>query len=342
MSKNATDAVSQWFLDGEALGEYIGIRFGRVAPGRPEPEWIFLRHAEVDGIGGLAEILRRRGAQVDRLLQLKHPAPPSWLPLLGALPKYLTPRRRVEWTPLEQGPALGGSIAQPPPAVAWHVFDEATTTQIRRVCRKASVTVNSFLLKHLTKAIRPYLADQSSVVPWMVPVNLRGKVVRERDTANFSSYVGVQVRSYETVRDVHQNIYAALARREHWANWYAYRLGRLLGSPGRKFLITRQWATSQWYLGAFSNLGDWDFEKTIRQNDCLGGWLFAPPALSFQQVGAGCVTFQNRLSLTIHVHPHLTTNSAVPRAWVANWVREIEMDLVSLLEEPLAIPRFAA
>ncbi len=52
----------------------------------------------------------------------------------------------------------------------------------------------------------------------MIPVNLRGKVVRSRDTANFSSYVGVKVRSYETVPEVHRSIYAALASGEHWAN----------------------------------------------------------------------------------------------------------------------------
>ena len=45
---------------------------------------------------------------------------------------------------------------QPPPAVAWHVFDELATLQMRRVCRMAGVTINSFLLKHLTKAIRPF------------------------------------------------------------------------------------------------------------------------------------------------------------------------------------------
>ena len=87
--------------------------------------------------------------------------------------------------------------------------------QMRRVCRKAGVTINSFLLKNLTKAIRPFLEDQSSMVPWMIPVNLRGKITRDRDTANFSSYVGVKVQSYETVHDIHRSIYEALGRKEH-------------------------------------------------------------------------------------------------------------------------------
>ena len=335
MSKNWTDPISPWFLVCEELGEYIGIRFGRVAPGTTEPEWMFLRHIDFDGIGGLAELLRRRGAEVPRLPQIKHPAPASWWALVRALPKFLKPRQRVRWGRLDRGQVLTSTKEMPPPAVAWHVFDEATTTQIRHVCRKNGFTANSFLLKHLTKAIRPFLQDESSVVPWMIPVNLRGKVFRDRDTANFTSYVGVKVRSYETVPDIHRNIYAALGRGEHWANWYAYDAGRPLTTNMRKWLLEKEWAMSQWNLGSFSNLGDWDAEKTISEPECEGGWLFAPPVLRCQLVGAGCVTFQNRLSLTIQAHPDLTTSPAVPEAWIQDWLKEIQIDLASALAEPV-------
>lgn len=342
MPINGTDPISEWFRDAEELGEYIGIRFGHIPAGADEPEWAFLRHAEYDGIGGLAELLRRRGAEVRRLLQLKHPHAPSCLPLLRSLPNYLKPRQRVKWAPLERGLTVENGGTNPPSAVAWHVFAEATTTQIRRVCRKGGVTVNSFLLKHLSKSIRPFLQDQSSVIPWMVPVNLRGKVTRDRDTANYSSYVGVMVKSFETVQDVHRNIYAALGRGEHWANWYAYQLGRFMTRRIRKLLIVKERAMSQLFLGGFSNLGEWDPEKRLRQPACQGTWLFSPPVLRCQAVGAGCVTFQNRLSLTIQAHPELTTSATVPKAWMANWVKEIEMDLVSILEEPAAAPWIAA
>ncbi len=326
MAQSTADAISPWFVAAEQLGEYIGIRFGRVPPGATEPEWIFLRHIDFDGIGGLAEILRRRGAELPRLAQIKHPCRPSWFCLWRALPQYLKPRRRLKWRPVDQGPIIDTS-SQPPPAVAWQLFTDSATIQVRRVCRKAGVTVNSFLLKHLTKAIRPFLEDESSVVPWMIPVNLRGNVTRDRDTANFTSCVGVKVRSYETVHDIHRNIYAALGRGEHWANWYAYYSGLFLTNGMRQFLLAKGWAMSQWNLGGFSNLGEWDAERKITQAECQGGWLFCPPVLRCQLVGAGCVTFQNRLSLTIQAHPELTTNPEVPKAWLLNWVKEIEMDL---------------
>jgi hypothetical protein len=327
MPRPSTDAIAAWFAAAEALNEYIGIRFGHVQENAVEPEWTFLRHVDYDGIGGFAELLRREGAQLPRLPQIKHPCAASWLALLRALPRYAGPRHRVRWAPIPGTSAPGTSI-QPPTAVAWHLFPENTTTRIRLACRKASVTVNSFLLKHLTKAIRTFLEDQSTDVPWMIPVNLRGKVDRGRDTANHTSYVAVRVRSYETMHDIHRNVYAALASGEHWANWYAYRSGNLFSAGMRRWLIASERCMSQWNLGSFSNLGDWDPEK--RTSDTQRGWFFCPPVLRCQPVGAGCVTYQNRLSLTLQAHPELTVNPQVPAGWLQAWIREIEIDLASV------------
>ncbi|MDB6021938.1 MAG: hypothetical protein JWQ04_1795 [Pedosphaera sp.] len=337
MAEKAFDPIRSWFLAAEELGEYIGIRFGRIPPGATEPEWIFLRHTDFDGIGGFADILRQRGASLTRLAQLKHPSNPSWMPFIKSIPKLMKSRHPLEWG-IPAGKTATTTNSKPPPAVAWHVFDEAETTRIRRACRKGGVTVNSFLLKHLSKAVRPCLKDESSAIPWMVPVNLRGKVVRERDTSNYSSYVGVKICSYETVHDVHQKIYNALGRGEHWANWYAYESGRLLGKGMKKRFVATGRCMPEWYLGGFSNLGDWDAEKKITQHGCLGGWVFTPPVLRCQLVGAGCVTFQNRLSLTVQAHPELTTDVAIPQGWIQDWVREIEMDLSSVLSDAVATP----
>ena len=61
MASKATDPIRPWFDAAEEMGEFIGIRFGRVTPGAVEPEWMFLPHTDYDGIGGLAHLLRGRG-----------------------------------------------------------------------------------------------------------------------------------------------------------------------------------------------------------------------------------------------------------------------------------------
>jgi hypothetical protein len=335
-----SDAIAAWFAAAEDLDEYIGIRFGHVLEENVDPQWAFLRHVDFDGIGGFAELLRREGAQVPRLPQIRHPRNASWISLLRALPKYASPRRRVRWA-LAGGNTIPSSRTHPPQAVAWHLLNESTTTRVRLACRNANVTVNSFLLKHLTKAIRPSIADQSIDVPWMIPVNLRGKVDRGRDTANHTSYVGVRVRSYETVHDIHRNIYAALASGEHWANWYAYQSGNLFTAGMRRRLIIAERCMSQSNLGSFSNLGDWDPEKRIPNPNGRRGWFFCPPVLRCQPIGAGCVTFQNRLSLTIQAHPELTIQQQIPADWLQAWIREIEIDLASVFGGTSMYPKRA-
>jgi NRPS condensation-like uncharacterized protein len=323
MKKAAYDPISPWFLAAEDLGEYISIRFGHVAAGKKEPEWIFLRHADFDGIGGFVKILRQRGATINSLPQLKHPSKQSRLDVLGLLPKFLQPRQRVQWN-LENEIKEKAEVPKPTKAFAWHVFDEPTTLAIKQFSKKIGVTVNSFLLDHLTKIIRPFLKNNSSMVPWMIPVNLRGGITRDRDTANFSSYVGIKIYPKETVQKIQEKIYAALDRKEHWANWQGYALGKFSTHGIRKLLIAKERAMSQWNLGCFSNLGDWDSKKEITQPECLGGWLFCPPVLRCQLIGAGCVTFQNQLSLTIQAHPELTIDKKICVTWMNNWITEIQ------------------
>ena len=340
MPKEKTDVMKLWFLALEELGDFIGMRFGRMAPGEAEPEWMFPRHADFDGVGWFADNLRQNGVMLERLPTIRYPAPPPRLAVLRNLPKYLKPKHRLKWAPLERGSAKADS-SKPPLAVAWHLFDEEATTQIRRVCRNVEVTVNSFLLKHLTKAIRPALEDQSAAVPWMIPTNMRGKVKQVRDTANYTSYVRVKVQSYETVHDIHRNIYAALCQGEHWTNWQAYQLGRFLTAGMRRYLIATELAVPEWNFGAFSNMGVWDPDKEITQPECLGGWFVCPPVLHCQLVGVGVITFQNRLSLTIQIHPDVTTEPRVPQMWIRDWVKEIEIDVASILKPPTGEPAWA-
>lgn len=323
------DPIRAWFLSLQETGEFIGIRFGRIPPGASQPEWTYLPHSDVDGIGGFAQILRQRGVDLPRLPQIKQPSPPSAWTILRHLAKFIRPRRRLKWRRIE-GPSEAGDSASAPKAVAWHTFDESQTTQIRRVCRQASITVNSFLLKHLARAIGPCLEEPAATIPWMVPVNMRGGIDRARDVENHSSYIPVAVASRDTAHDVHRKVYEGFQRGDHWANWHSFGSSRFLPAGVRRFLIRIEMATAEWNIGGFSNLGEWDPECRIDHPELAGTWLFAPPVLRCQQLGTGCVTFQNRLSLLMHAHPELTINPADTKRWLENWVKEIQIDVASL------------
>ena len=322
LTASSADPVRPWFEALESMGEFVGIRFGKVGPDG-EVEWFFMSHAEYDGIGGFVHLLRERGAVINAMPQITHPGGLSWWPFIRFLPTMMKLRKVLKWREQPQGPKIEGNV--PPPAVAFHVFNEQETLEIRRAARLAEVTVNSLLLKYLDRAIRPALEDPTSAIPWMVPVNLRGKVIQPTDIENHSSYVPIQIFASEGAKEVQNHIYSAIARGEHLATWKGFAATKGTSACTKKKLIDANRATSQWSVGGFSNLGVWDPDSKIKAPECQGDWLFAPPVLRFQMVGAGCVTFQGRLSLTLQLHPELTTSPEVAAGWLRAWTREIEL-----------------
>ncbi|MGC4017179.1 MAG: hypothetical protein QM755_22105 [Luteolibacter sp.] len=334
-ASTAHDPIRPWFKALESLGEYIGIRYGRVNPETNEVEWFFLPHTEFDGIGAFVHLMREAGAEVTSLPQITHPAPLNWASFMRLIPRMMAPRKRLKWQALPQGEPMSNT-QQPPPAVAWHVFSEEDTAKLRRASRLANVSVNSLLLKYLDRAVRADLEDPSSAIPWMIPVNMRGKVNQQSELANHSSYIGIRIFASESVKDVHRHIYDAIGKGQHCGNWKALDATGWTSEPTKQKMLVMDRATLQWNLGGFSNLGVWDREKAITAEKCQGPWLFSPPVLSTQLVGAGCITFQGRLSLTLQIHPNLTTSPEVASKWMRTWVREIEFDFPNVLpDEPV-------
>jgi hypothetical protein len=321
--------IRPWFRALESSGEFIGIRYGHVDPASGEVEWFFKPHTDQDGIGGFVDLLQEEGVSIEKLPEITHPAPPSWGAFIRALPETLAPRRVLEWKELQR--ERGGQYSgKPAPAVAWHVFSEEDTRRIRHAARAKGATVNSLLMKYLDRSVRPALKDPSRALPWMVPVNLRGKIQQSDRLGNHSSYVAIRIYASDDARAVHRQIYAQLKKGRHWANWKGFSATRFTSEKMKHYLIRTNRATSQWSVGGFSNLGIWDSEKKLMPATRRGPWLFAPPVLRFQMIGAGCVTFQGRLSLTLQIHPELTTSPAVAERWMNDWVGEIELEFPHL------------
>lgn len=316
------DPIRPWFEASEDLGDHIGIRFGRIPPGSSEVEWVYKSHADYDGIGGFADILRSRGACMDSLPLMPHERKISWGPFFKSLPLYALPRRRIVWDP----PFTDGAPSRsdrPSETVAWHVFDEMTTINIRLWCRRNRVTVNSLLLSALSSVVQRRVSDKTPFIPWMVPVNVRGKVIRKRDTENHTTYVRVVVEKGMSPEGVHGRVYRALSRGEQWANWLAYTALRAVSRSIKRHIIKIDRVTSQWMAGVFSNIGVWDDEGSLTGTDIDGDWLFAPPPMLFFKIASGCVTWRGRLSLCMQLHPELSTDPAVTREWVSAWKDEI-------------------
>lgn len=324
-SSPGRDPIRPWFEALEELGDYSSFKFGHVAESG-EVRWHERSHKLFDGIGGFADILQEAKIVPPPLPQNKHPSKPSWWPFVRALPALLGPRRRLAWASLEKGPAVPEGPL-PDPVLGWHLFDEDQSVAVREAARALGVTINSYLLKHLDAVIRKELQNPKAATPWMLPVNLRSKVKCERETENQSSYLAIQIAHDQDVTDLHADIHRRLDRGEHWAAWKGYSATRPFPPALKKWALAHDRAMTQWNLGLFTNLGNWDPDKTITDPDYSRAWVVRATVLRSQMIGAACISFQGRLSLSVQVHPDLTTAPSVPERWMKDWVQRISSDL---------------
>ena len=265
----------------------MGIRYGRVPEGTGEVEWHFVSHIECDGIGGFARLLRERGVETGKLPETKRPCRGVIVPLWN----FWRNSGKEEKCALRCDWLVPGGEGD---AAAWHLFTVEETREMVARCRQMGLTMNSFLLKHLDQAVRPGIRQPEARIRWLVPVNLRGNIQYEDDTANHVSGVEVTIAQEDTPEAIQGQIHLRLKRGEHRANHLLLMAGGILSHAGKVRFLTKDRAKPAGNIGSFSNLGVWDVNHASGD-----GWLFCPPVVTGQLLGAGCVTFQGRLGLAI-------------------------------------------
>ncbi len=295
----------------------MGIRYGRLSPGSNEVEWAFVSHCDCDGIGGLVRLLRERGEVIRSLPETRNPCRGVTGPLWRLLRTALTDEKcagRADWARSETG---GAEISK---MLAWHLFTEEETRSIRERCRRDQVTVNSLLLKHLDQAIRPEIRSPQARISWMIPVNLRGDVRHADDTENHVSCVEARIAADDSPEMIQQQIHRRLERGEHRANHLLFQAGRFLSHDAKVRYLKKDRSGAAGSIGAFSNLGVWDPKMALETRD---SWLFCPPVVTGQLLGAGCVTFQNRLGLTIDGYSSAFSTPDLAEQRMSRWLNGI-------------------
>jgi len=285
----------------------MGIRYGRISNG--EVQWFDVSHCECDGIGGFARLLREHGAKIPTLPETKHPCLGIFLPLWRLLRnhgKSNTSAMRSDWLP--PTPTDTNTVEN----IAWHLFTKDETQAILDRCREQQVTVNSYLLHCLDQSIRPEISSPEKKITWMVPVNLRGDIRYADDTQNHVSCVEVKIAVDDKAQTIHRQILQRLERGEHRANFLLLTLGGILSHQAKVNFLTKDRAKTAGNIGSFSNLGAWNFDENTTEED---GWIFCPPVVTGQRLGAGCVTFNGRLGIA--------TQGNSPTERIRRWIENI-------------------
>jgi hypothetical protein len=297
------DVAADWFRASEDSGDFMGIRYGCVSRGSGEVKWHFISHIDCDGIGGFAKLLRERGAEIAELPQTRHPC----RGVIGPLWNHWCESRKGIKCAVRADWVGSGERSGIPDAAAWHLFTVEETLEMVARCREAGLTVNSFLLRHLDHAVRPGIRQPHARIRWLIPVNLRGDIRHDNDTANHVSCVETCIAPDDSPEDIQRDILRRLKRGDHRANHMLFMAGRFLSHEAKLDLLRKERAKRNGNIGSFSNLGVWDVN--MQPGD---GWVFCPPVVTGQLLGAGCVTFNGRLGLAVQ--------GCAADSWMEKWV----------------------
>jgi hypothetical protein len=311
-----TDWVAEMFVALRDCGENISIVFGEERPYAPDagPRWVELPHDRFDGISGLAHLLKEGGGPVARVPEWGGDRFTFFNGLRGAFSVLnALPVRRQQWKNAFHWtrPVAFLPVGQ---RLAWRLFTLDETARIVAAAKAAGVTVNSYLLCHLDRAVSAELVAPGAARRWMVPVNLRGAVVRPSAQAPHMSFYGVDLEGEVAPRAVQQRVDRLRRRRYHWGMWILLHLGRLLGKEGIRNDIRKRERQKHGVTGMFSNLGSWNV-------DGAGSWLFCPAITRVYPVGAGCVTVNGRMALTLQLHEALGRDLHCTWSLLDTWSR---------------------
>jgi len=309
------DRYYPWLKTAEELGDCIQIRIGIKREG--DPEWSLYTHLETDGLGAFRREVEKRGGELRRMPVYAHEpkkaSMPAWVEILASsLAQTSPPEFRFKKEP-RTDIAIGEST------FAWASFDANTTAAITRYARSLDVSTNSVLLWALDKALRPFMSDPTQPQPWMIPVNVRNADTRDELEGNYVSAIFTKTHPDYRVGKIHKQIYQALNKGQQWVNYSMYGLGGMLSQSQLHSLVDSNKAMAQWNIGSFSNLGE---HEVIGMDDVQ--WLFAPPTLRCQHIGAGAITVNGRLGLVIQMHPEFCSDADAVDQVMIKWAKQIQ------------------
>jgi hypothetical protein len=312
----ATDWSGLWFKLVEDDGEFVGMRGGRRAADNAI-SWVFPSHATYDGLGGFVQVLRDSYPGRHFAVPVRKSRPPSLLARTTAVLRLLArkPKAAAAWKGHDS--AWRGQRTRAGTEFATSIWDVAATRRLDAKARAHGVPLNSLLLQALGEASRPELEAGPEI--WMMPVNMRGPVALDRDTANQTGYLEIEITGDRSVAQVQEQLKLALRRRDHWATWLFLNASRLVGYAGIRQIYKVQMARFEQrpFVGAFSNLGRWKG---------VGDWHVCPPVSKTCPVGAGAIVCDGKLSLTVEAHPSIAREAGWTRALMDRWTVLLQSD----------------
>jgi hypothetical protein len=328
--KASKDYIAMWFDVRKELGISDAMSIGPMNKASGDTQWNTFSHSKMDGIGGIATILREQGYPCQNLPQSGEKSEPSsWLIYkLNKLDKKEKKRNNITYTPSKtirwknNYPCSNDNTAE----IVNTCFDKETTLQIKKNAKKNRIAFSTFLVWSLNKAIAENLIDGNQNYYWFYPVNLRGAISLSNDTSNYSSGITICLSNEITPKQLQQEIKNKIKLKEHWSTWKLAHIGKIVGKSGIRYLYNSI-SKKNFYAGSFSYLGAWPLpeDKNPAENE-NEVWVSCGIGTKNYPVSTGIMEWHGQLTLGLKLHPMICQDVALTEKCIHDWKNNLLED----------------
>ncbi|WP_144391874.1 hypothetical protein [Pleionea sediminis] len=309
------DYVAMWFEARKEFGISDSMNVARLNLKDNSAVWQTFPHSKMDGLGGMATLMRNAGYPSRQLPKSSEKEKPSFWQLIKLLFKQPKPlaAKTIRWKKRYNiRSSTDGEIA-------YDFLSSDETNRVKKLARANRVTLNHYVLWALNRAIATHLLDEYQDYYWLYPVNLRGPLNFNTDIFNYSSSINLCVNNTMTPKKIQERVKEQLKAKAYWINWYMANIGRLVGMWGIK-KIYQFISKRQFFAGSFSFLGQWplnDHDNPPKNPDEM--WVTCGIGTRNYPVSTGVLLWYDRLSLGIKLHPSICKDHEITKQCLSDW-----------------------
>lgn len=312
------DYIAMWFDVRKELGINDDMSIGQLNKLNGEISWEHFAHSEMDGVGGVATILRKHGYPCKELPKSGEKEEPTIWELYKLNKEFkkdkgYLPPKTIRW----KNTYICDNDNTAP--IANHYFSVEETTTIKRNAKKNKVAYSTFLMWSLNKAIADNLLDGNQNYYWFYPINLRGVIKLPSDTSNYSSGINVCLRSDITPKELQQEIKSRIKSKEHWSTWKSAHIGKWIGKAGVRYIYNKI-SQKNFYAGSFSFLGGWPLKENNNPEENKDEvWVSCGIGTKNYPVSTGIMEWHGQLTLGLKLHPMICQDVALTKKCLSDW-----------------------
>lgn len=315
------DYIAMWFNARRKYGIQDTVYCGWYDPETQHIDWQTWRHADADGMSGLAKILRKDGYPCDPLPVCKDTSVPGWLEIIKAQRDNPSDEaeKTVNWrTTYESSEEFMPEIS---------VLTIEQTKSLYEKAQSLKVSPGNIIFAAMSKVISRELIQGNTPFYWFFPVNVRGATGIKTESFNQASGIYLLVNPESNAKDWQSQMRTRLKAKAHWKGWKLANLGKLVGEWGVG-VVYKFTSGKQFYAGSCSNLGAWPLPDERNPEPKHNRVLIAvAPGTANYPVSSSMIEWNGRVALTLKLNPYICKDSAQLRQLTDMWYQEVLNDI---------------